>query len=71
MLYAHVFRSLYLHVYTCSLRDVTAATWGGSSVPSSEEEEEEEGDTTGSLLGAGGLDDTRESLQHSYSATLG
>ena len=48
---------------------MTAATWGGSSVPSSEEEEE--GDTTGSLLGAGGLDDTRESLQHSYSATLG
>lgn len=49
------------------VRDVTAATWGGSSVPTSEDGE----DSTASLPGPGGLDDTREDLDHTYSATLG
>ena len=48
-------------------RDVTAATWGGSSAPTSEDGE----DSTASLPGPGGLDDTRESLDHTYTATLG
>lgn len=48
-------------------RDVTAATWGGSSVPTSEDGEE----STASLPGPGGLDDTREDLDHTYTATLG
>lgn len=48
-------------------RDVTGATWGGSSVPTSEDGE----DSTASLPGPGGLDDTREDLDHTYTATLG
>lgn len=52
------------------IRDVTAATWGGSSVPSSDEEEG--GESTASLPGgAGGLDDTREDLEHTYTSVLG
>ena len=51
---------------------MTAATWGGSSVPSSDEEEEDGVESTASVPGGtGGLDDTREDLEHTYTAVLG
>ena len=59
---------IYIHIHTLLLfRDVTAATWGGSSAPSSEE-----GESTSSLPGGGGeLDDTRADMELTCTAALG
>ena len=49
---------------------MTAATWGGSSSSEEEEEEEEEGASTTSQPPVV-LDDTQDTMEHTYTATLG